>query len=262
MVISMKLEAKHLYKNYEKNEILKDINLEIRDGEFVAVMGQSGCGKSTLLYCVSGMDRLTKGEVLFRTDKISDLSEKDMERLRLNRMGFIFQKANFLKNLSVKDNIMFPALHARQSKHAITIKPALPSWKKEIVVEAENLMKKMDILHIADHDIRQVSGGQLQRAAICRALINHPAILFGDEPTGALNSSSTHEVMDILNRVNQDGTAILLVTHDAKVAARADRVIYLEDGCIKSELALGKYKKDTKGEREEKLNNWLEIMGF
>ena len=113
-----------MYKNYENNEILKDINSEIRDGEFVAVMGQSGCGKSTLLYCVSGMDRLTKGEVLFGTDKISDLSEKDMERLRLNRMGFIFQKANFLKKHTEKDNIMFPALHASQSKNAITIKPA------------------------------------------------------------------------------------------------------------------------------------------
>lgn len=264
----MKLQVKHMYKKYEENEILKDINLEIQDGEFVAIMGQSGCGKSTLLYSVSGMDRPTKGEVLFGTDNISELSEKYMERLRLNRMGFIFQKANFLKNLSVKDNIMFPALqvlapmHALTLNHARILRPALPSWKKEISTETQELMKKMDILNIADHDIRKVSGGQLQRAAICRALINKPEILFGDEPTGALNSSATREVMDILNNVNREGTAILLVTHDAKVAARADRVIYLEDGCIKAEIVLGKYNKNTKDEREENLKNWLEMMGF
>ena len=270
----MKLEVKHMYKEYEENEILKDINLEIQDGEFVAVMGQSGCGKSTLLYCVSGMDRPTKGEVLFGADNISELSEKEMEKVRLNRMGFIFQKANFLKNLSVKDNIMFPALQALAPMHALTLNnalilkharilsPAVPSWKKEISTETQKLMKKMDILNIADHDIRKVSGGQLQRAAICRALINKPEILFGDEPTGALNSSATREVMDILNNVNREGTAILLVTHDAKVAARADRVIYLEDGCIKAEIVLGKYNRNTKDEREENLKNWLEIMGF
>ena len=121
----MKLEVKHMYKEYEENEILKDINLEIQDGEFVAVMGQSGCGKSTLLYCVSGMDRPTKGEVLFGADNISELSEKEMEKVRLNRMGFIFQKANFLKNLSVKDNIMFPALQALAPMHALTLNNAL-----------------------------------------------------------------------------------------------------------------------------------------
>ena len=237
-------------------------------------MGQSGCGKSTLLYCVSGMDRPTRGEVLFGADNISELSEKEMEKVRLNRMGFIFQKANFLKNLSVKDNIMFPALQALAPMHALTLNnalilkharilsPAVPSWKKEISTETQKLMKKMDILNIADHDIRKVSGGQLQRAAICRALINKPEILFGDEPTGALNSSATREVMDILNNVNREGTAILLVTHDAKVAARADRVIYLEDGCIKAEIVLGKYNRNTKDEREENLKNWLEIMGF
>lgn len=246
----MKLEVNQMYKEYEGNEILKNIHLEIQDGEFVAVMGQSGCGKSTLLYCVSGMDRPTKGEVLFDTRKLSELSEKEMERFRLTKMGFIFQKANFLKNLSIQDNIMFPALQAKKEE------------KREIQSRAESLMKKMDIGNIAGHDIRKVSGGQLQRAAICRALINHPAILFGDEPTGALNSSATREVMDILNKVNQEGTAILLVTHDAKVAARADRVIYLEDGCIKEEFCLGKYVEAVLSEREERLKRWLEKMGF
>lgn len=244
------IEVNGLCKNYEETEILKNIHLKIQNGEFVAIMGQSGCGKSTLLYCVSGMDRLTTGEVLFEGEKWSELSEREMERRRLTKMGFIFQKANFLKNLSIKDNITFPALQAKQYE------------KKEIMQKADRLMQKMDIAHVANHDIRKVSGGQLQRAAICRALMNDPDILFGDEPTGALNSSATKEVMDILNQINQEGTAILLVTHDAKVAARADRVIYLEDGCVKHELLLGKYVQASLNEREEKLKHWLERMGF
>lgn len=247
----MILEVNKMYKEYEGSEILKDVHLQLQEGEFVAVMGQSGCGKSTLLYCVSGMDRPTKGEVMFDGKKMSGLSEKEIERFRLTKMGFIFQRPNFLKNLSVQDNIMFPAL---QTKHTLS--------KREIQREAEKLMEKMDILHVAGHDIRKVSGGQLQRAAICRALINHPEIVFGDEPTGALNSSATREVMDILNRINQEGTAILLVTHDGKVAARADRVIYLEDGCVKAELKLGRYSEDALNEREERLKQWLERMGF
>lgn len=237
-------------KKYGENDILKDIDFHIRKGEFTAIMGQSGCGKSTLLYCVSGMDQPTAGEVYFEGQKLSAFSEKEMERLRLERMGFIFQKANFLKNLSIEDNIVFPAFQAGEISRG------------EIVKEAETLMEQMGIRQIADHDIRKVSGGQLQRAAICRAMINHPAILLGDEPTGALNSSATKEVMDILNEINSRGTTVLLVTHDAKVAARADRVIYLEDGRVKENLELGRFVKEDMAKREDSLKIWLEKMGF
>ena len=237
-------------KKYGENDILKDIDFHIRKGEFTAIMGQSGCGKSTLLYCVSGMDQPTAGEVYFEERKLSAISEKEMERLRLERMGFIFQKANFLKNLSIEDNIVFPAFQAGEISRG------------EIVKEAETLMEQMGIRQIADHDIRKVSGGQLQRAAICRAMINHPAILLGDEPTGALNSSATKEVMDILNEINSRGTTVLLVTHDAKVAARADRVIYLEDGRVKENLELGRFVKEDMAKREDSLKIWLEKMGF
>ncbi|WP_075719259.1 ABC transporter ATP-binding protein [Roseburia sp. 499] len=237
-------------KKFGENEILKNIDFHIKEGEFVAVMGQSGCGKSTLLYSISGMDKPTGGQVLFEGKKLYEFSEKEMEKLRLNRMGFIFQKANFLKNLSIEDNIVFPAFQAGKKSRG------------EVVKEAEKLMEQMGILHIAKHDIRKVSGGQLQRAAICRAMINHPAILYGDEPTGALNSSATREVMDIINRINKQGTTVLLVTHDAKVAARADRVIYLEDGRLKEALELGKFVETTAADREEKLKEWLEKMGF
>lgn len=245
-----KFEVKKLCKSFDGNEILKNIHFQIVTGEFVAVMGQSGCGKSTLLYCISGMDRPTSGEILFDGQEMLTLSDKDMEKIRLQRMGFIFQKANFLKNLSIADNIVFPAFQLGQKSRG------------EILKEAEYLMGRLGILAVADHDIRKVSGGQLQRAAICRAMINHPDILFGDEPTGALNSSATKEVMDILGQINRDGTTVLLVTHDAKVAARADRVIYLEDGKIKDDFRLGKYKENNQPRREQHMKDWLGVMKF
>lgn len=245
-----KFEVKNLCKSFDGSEVLKNIHFQIAAGEFVAVMGQSGCGKSTLLYCISGMDRPTAGEIRFDGQEMLALSDKEMEKLRLRHMGFIFQKANFLKNLSIADNIVFPAFQLGQQSRG------------EIVKEAEHLMGRLGILAVADHDIRKVSGGQLQRAAICRAMINHPDILFGDEPTGALNSSATEEVMDILGQINRDGTTILLVTHDARVAARADRVIYLEDGRIKEEHRLGKYKESNQLQRERQMKDWLGVMKF
>lgn len=245
-----KLEIKNLCKSFDGSQVLTNVCFQAAAGEFVAVMGQSGCGKSTLLYCVSGMDRPTSGEVRFDGRELSTLTDREMEKLRLAHMGFIFQKANFLKNLSIADNIVFPAFQlGRQSR-------------SEIVREAERLMERLNILAVADYDIRRVSGGQLQRAAICRAMINHPDILFGDEPTGALNSSATREVLDIIGQINRDGTSVLLVTHDAKVAARADRVIYLEDGQIKDILQLGKYRETERSGREQNMQEWLGRMEF
>lgn len=245
-----KLEVKCLCKSFGDNTVLQKIDFYVDVSEFVAVMGQSGCGKSTLLYCVSGMDRLTAGEIYFDGREMLSLSDKEMEKLRLQHMGFIFQKANFLKNLSIADNIVFPAFQLGRRN------------RFEIRREAEQMMKRLGILSVANHDIRQVSGGQLQRAAICRAMINHPDILFGDEPTGALNSSATQEVMDIIGKINRDRTTVLFVTHDAKVAARADRIIYLEDGRVKDELRLGKYKDSERLEREHKMQKWLGDMKF
>ena len=173
-----------------------------------------------------------------------------MQKLRLNNMGFVFQKTSFLKNLSVADNIVYPAFQLGKKD------------RRTIVKEMESLMEEMGIAEIVGRDISQVSGGQLQRAAICRAMINHPDILFGDELTGALNSSSTMEVMDILTRINQNGTTVLLVTHDSKVAMRADRVIYFEDGQIRDTLSLGKYDPSDILLRERSMKDWLERMKF
>lgn len=247
---NIKLEVKGLCKSFDGNRVLNDIDFQIESGEFVAVMGQSGCGKSTLLYSISGMDRATEGKICFDNRELSALSDKEIQKLRLEHMGFVFQKANFIKNLSIADNIVFPAFQLGKKT------------RKEIVSEAESLMKKMGIISVADHDIRKVSGGQLQRAAICRAMINYPDILFGDEPTGALNSSSTKEVMDILQQINYGGTTIMLVTHDAKVASRADRVIYLEDGKIKDTFSQGKSREKNLTIREKNLKEWLAKMGF
>lgn len=244
------LKAVNICKTFNNTQVLKNVSFEIEKGEFVSIMGRSGCGKSTLLYCVSGMDRATSGEVFFDGKDMVRLSDSDMEKIRLEKMGFVFQKATFLKNLSIQDNIVFPAFQLKKLE------------RSEIVKNAETFMKRLDIMEVAGNDIRQVSGGQLQRATICRAMINNPDILFGDEPTGALNSSATEEVMEIMSEINKDGTTVLIVTHDPKVASRADRVIYLEDGQIKEILSLGKYKADDSEQRTVKMREFLRKMNF
>ncbi|MGJ7922158.1 ABC transporter ATP-binding protein [Neobacillus sp. LXY-4] len=246
------VDVENLCKNFEDTQVLNNINFKVVEGEFIAIMGQSGSGKSTLLYSISGMDRPTSGNVLFCGKDISKLDDEKMSEVRLMQMGFIFQHSYLLKNLSIRDNIILPGFKSGKLS------------REQVNQNAEALMVKTGIASVADHDIKMVSGGQLQRAAVCRALINQPDILFGDEPTGALNSSTTREVMDIINAVNTEGTTVIIVTHDAKVAARADRVIFLMDGNIHDELKLGKYDGDEKKKsyREKSLYEWLEKQGF
>ncbi|MDY4609083.1 MAG: ABC transporter ATP-binding protein [Sphaerochaetaceae bacterium] len=244
------LQSTALRKNFDGIEVLKGIDFSMDDDEFVAVMGQSGSGKSTLLYNLSGMDRPSSGAILFDGEDISLYDDERMSALRLDKMGFVFQQSFLLRTLSVRDNIILPGFKAHKSP------------REQVNAYASALMDRMGISSIADHDIKKVSGGQLQRAAICRALINRPLLLFGDEPTGALNSSMTQEILDILNEVNEAGTAILLVTHDAKVAARAGRVVFLADGRVVDELLLGKYRGEFRTDREERTFKWLEKQGF
>jgi putative ABC transport system ATP-binding protein len=246
------LEVKNLCKSFEESQVLNNINLRVDEGEFIAIMGRSGSGKSTLLYSISGMDRPTSGSVMFCGKDISGLDDKKMSEVRLKQMGFIFQHSFLLKNLTIRDNIILPGFKAGTLS------------REQVNQNAVGLLEKTGISDVAAHDIKKVSGGQLQRAAICRALINQPEVLFGDEPTGALNSSTTREVMDIINTVNKEGTTVILVTHDAKVAARASRVIYLADGNIQEELILGKYEgsEKEKSYREKRLSEWLDQQGF
>ncbi|MCC0701299.1 ABC transporter ATP-binding protein [Clostridioides sp. ZZV15-6383] len=249
------IEAKKIIKEYNigkgnVQQILKGIDLSIQQGEFISVMGASGSGKSTLLHNISGMDKLTSGTIKFSGKMLSNMSEEELSKLRLKNMGFIFQQSNLLKNLNIFDNIILSAyLSKEESRHTINER-------------ATRLMEKMNILEIKDKDITQVSGGQLQRASICRALINKPKILFGDEPTGALNSKLTNEVMDILIDINQLGTTIMLVTHDAKVASKTERVLFMSDGLIIGEIKLDKFNNNNLKERENKLISWLSELSF
>lgn len=251
------LEVKNLCKTYiinkRQNHVLRNVNLTVHEGELTAVMGPSGSGKSTLLYTVSGMDTITAGEVHFCGRNLAQLSAKELADLRLDEIGFIFQQMYMLKNLTVLDNIILPACQSGKNR----------ACRKQQIQNGQSLMRRLGIMDIADHEINEVSGGQLQRACICRSMVNHPKMIFADEPTGALNRSSSEEVMDELAKINADGTTIMLVTHDAKVAAKCSRVLYIVDGNIQGEYQLGQYTKTSNlRERERKLNHWLMEMGW
>lgn len=249
------LEVKDLCKTYiidkRQNNVLKNVSFSVEEGEMVAIMGPSGSGKSTLLYAVSGMDAPTGGTVLFDGKDITKLSANELAEVRLNQMGFIFQQMYMLKNLTILDNIVLPATESKKSTES----------RADKVKRAEELMRKLSIIEVADNDINEVSGGQLQRACICRSMINNPKLLFADEPTGALNRTSSMEVMEELVKLNNEGTTIMMVTHDAKVAAKCKRVLYIVDGTIK-----GEYKTPDRelsvSERERSLNNWLMDLGW
>lgn len=250
------LEVKDLCKTYivnkRQNNVLKNVNFTVSEGEMVAVMGPSGSGKSTLLYAVSGMDSITAGEVKFCGKNIAKMGEKELADLRLDEMGFIFQQMYMLKNLTVLDNIILPAVQSNKNNETRT----------ETVGRGQDLMRKLGIIEVADNDINEVSGGQLQRACICRSMINRPAVLFADEPTGALNRTASNEVMEELVKLNEEGTTIMLVTHDAKVAAKCSRVLYIVDGNIKGEYISPKDLEIKEKDRERLLNNWLLELGW
>ncbi|MDE6889051.1 MAG: ABC transporter ATP-binding protein [Eubacterium sp.] len=251
------LEVKNLCKTYivnkRQNHVLRNVNLTVQEGEMTAVMGPSGSGKSTLLYTVSGMDSITAGEVCFCGKSITQMSAKELADLRLDEMGFIFQQMYMLKNLTILDNIILPACQSGKNRKG----------RKEHVRYGQDLMRRLGIMEIADHDIHEVSGGQLQRACICRSMVNRPKMIFADEPTGALNRASSEEVMEELAKINADGTTVMLVTHDAKVAAKCSRVLYIVDGNIQGEYELGRYTSVTSlRDRERTLNGWLMEMGW
>lgn len=253
------LEVTDLCKTYvvnkRQNNVLRNISFSIVAGEMVAVMGPSGSGKSTLLYTVSGMDPLTAGKVRFMDADISGLGSKQMAEIRLTKMGFVFQQMYMMKNLSLYDNIVLPAYQSKLVRGK-----AARAAKNE---RAKDLMRKTGIIDVAENDINEVSGGQLQRACICRSLINEPNIIFADEPTGSLNKQASADVMEELLSINRNGTAVLLVTHDVRVAAKCERVLYITDGKISGEHRTGKYAgESTLRDRERVLNNWLLDRGW
>ena len=251
------LKVKDLCKTYivnkRQNNVLRNVSFEVGKGEMLAVMGPAGSGKSTLLYTVSGMDTPTSGEVDFCGSDIAKMNAGELSKLRLDRMGFIFQQMYMLKNLTVLDNIILPAFQSKENTKS----------RKEKLADGQRLMKKLGIAQIADNDINEVSGGQLQRACICRSMINSPQMIFADEPTGALNRAASDEVMEELIKLNAEGTTVMLVTHDVLVAAKCKRVLYIVDGNIKGEYTLGEYDvaAGMRG-RERVLAGWLMEMGW
>ncbi|MCR5520867.1 MAG: ABC transporter ATP-binding protein [Lachnospiraceae bacterium] len=282
-IIDVKDLCKTYVVNKKQNNVLRNVNFSIDEGEMVGIMGPSGSGKSTLLYTVSGMDKMTAGEVTFNGKNLSKLKENEMADVRLDEMGFIFQQMYMMKNLSILDNIMLPAVKSKKGncvgntagnesageaagnntvKNSGTDKGKKES-RKEIRERALTLMHKLGIEDTANNGINEVSGGQLQRACICRSMINRPSVIFADEPTGALNRTASDEVMDEIVNLNNEGTTVMLVTHDVKVAAKCSRVLYIVDGNIKGEKQLGKCVNPFQvRERERDLNNWLMEMGW
>lgn len=233
----------------EKHNALDEVSIQIDEGEFVSVMGPSGSGKSTLMFALSGMDGLDGGRVAFDGRDLTALKENEYADIRRTSMGFIFQQPTFLKNLNILDNIMLPSMRDNRKNVA------------EITERARALMQRVGIAELEQRDITQVSGGQLQRAGICRALMSHPQIIFGDEPTGALNSKSAEEIMDILSEINSEGTSVMLVTHDAKIAARTERIMFMRDGRIVSELLLQKFSGTDIDDRMKRVTARMREIG-
>lgn len=225
----MMLKAVNIKKIFDldktKLQILKGIDINIQVGEFVTIMGKSGSGKSTLLNILSTLDTPSEGEVYFEDMKIDNLSDDDSSKLRRESFGFVFQLPKMVKNLSILDNILLPSLQYKKDR-------------KSAIEAATNLMQKIGIEGIANKKISQVSGGQLQRAGICRALINNPKILFADEPTGALDSGTTKDVLNLFSTFHKEGKTIVMVTHDINVAATSQRVLFMKDGLLIHDISL------------------------
>lgn len=247
------LKAKDLCKTFSnesmQQHVLKNLNLEIRRGEFVVIMGNSGSGKSTLLYALSGMDKPTLGSVRYKDEEITDYSNDQLAVFRRENCGFVFQQNYLNDTMSVLDNIMVSGLLKSRDRKAIARK-------------AERLLEEVGLNEQSFHKFpSQLSGGEAQRVAIVRGLINDPEILFADEPTGALNSANTENVLNVLSSLHEKGQAIVMVTHDIHSARRADRISYLQDGVITGELELGKYVTGDAA-RHEKLRLFLKEMGW
>ncbi len=243
------LSARKLCKSFAHNggqaHILTHVSLDLYEGDFTVIMGASGSGKSTLLYALSGMDRATAGEVLYGGRNLVGLKEKELARLRHTDFGFVFQQIHLVSNLTLFENV---AVCGYLNKG----RPAA-----EVRKRADSLLSRMSIAHVRDHLPTQVSGGEQQRCAIARAVINSPKVLFADEPTGALNRKNTADVLELLMGLNRDGQSILMVTHDMKAALRANRILYIGDGRIIGEISLPPYDPGEEKSRETQVNAWL-----
>lgn len=233
----------------EQFHAIKNISMEIYEGEFTVIMGSSGSGKSTLLYLLSGMDSLTAGSVIFAGQPIDSFKEKQMAIFRRKNIGFVFQAINLVPNLTLMENICMPGYLVEKDK-------------KHVEEHAAALMETMEIGALGKRLPSKVSGGQQQRAAIARALVNSPSVLFADEPTGSLNSQQGQNVLDVLTDINQNGQTVVMVTHDIKAACRADRILFIKDGRIDGDMRLGKYSTEQIEAREKQMIAYLTEKGW
>lgn len=223
------LEGRDLEKTYEVDSVVQEavggVNIAVAPGEFVAIMGPSGSGKSTLLHILAGLDRPSWGEVYLEGTRVDELSETEWARVRRHRIGFVFQFFNLINSMTVAENVELPGLVAGLGS-------------REARRRSDELLNSLGLADKADVTPSKLSGGEQQRVAIARALINRPAILLADEPTGNLDSQTSRETLDVLREFHGGGQTILMVTHDALVAAAADRVLSMRDGEIVDETRL------------------------
>lgn len=233
-----------------QQHVIKNLDLSIESGDFTVIMGASGSGKSTLLYALSGMDKPSMGKVFFGEEDISSYSNDQLAMFRRKNCGFVFQSIYLLENMNVIDNILTGALVVQKNT------PKLVSRVKSLLGRVgigEDLWKKYP---------NQLSGGECQRVGIVRAVVNEPRVLFADEPTGALDSSSGQAVLDVFTSLHKDGQSIVMVTHDIKTALRGNRVIYLRDGSVVGEYKMPLYGTDDVTSRRDSLQAFLNEMGW
>lgn len=231
-----------------QQHVMKNLDLEIYQGDFTVIMGPSGAGKSTLLYALSGMDKPTLGQIRFEDSQIQTLSDDKLAVFRRKHCGFVFQQFYLMDNMSLMDNVLAGGLLVEKNRN-------------ELILQAKNLFAQVGIDEALWHKFpNQVSGGEAQRAAIVRALINKPAVVFADEPTGALNSAAGTAVLDVLSGVHQNGQSVVMVTHDLLCATRGNRILYLRDGSICGKLELDVLSEDEK--RRNTLREFLTEMGW
>lgn len=249
IIIKTELLCKSFISDGEVYNVIKNLDLEVYDGDFTVIMGSSGSGKSTLLYSLSGMDDVTTGKVLFEDVLITKMKEKEISKLRKEKLGFVFQGINLIPDLNVYENILSPTYKTKANR-------------KNIEDRIDKLLEKMELTSHKKKFPNQLSGGQKQKVAICRALINNPKVLFADEPTGALNSSQGQSVLDVFTKINKEGQSVVMVTHDLKAAIRGNRIIYLKDGRIDGDLQLDDYDDATSSKREEMIYKFLKEKGW
>lgn len=233
-----------------QQHVLKNMDIDIMQGDFTVIMGASGSGKSTLLYALSGMDRPSLGKVYFGDEKISKYTNDQLAMFRRKNCGFVFQNVYLLDNMSVLDNVLTSALLTQKNS-------------KQLVNQVKTLLNQVGIGEkLWSKFPNQLSGGESQRVGIVRAVINTPKIVFADEPTGPLNLATSEDVLDVFSKINDDGQSVVMVTHDIKTAIRGNRIIYLQDGYISGELKLEKYSEMDLNIRKEKVQRFLDEMGW